>query len=359
VSSDLIIDAIYDIATEPDAFAALGEAFAQSLHYRYGLISVRQNGVPVEFSLNQPAVVLAAYTDYYYLLDPWTGAAARTRFGDVIEMVDDPRFYDSEFYLDFARPMGIVDPIGVKLDLGGGRELLLGLNQPLTSLKPTEEDGRRLQMLGGHLQRAMQLRSRLGRLEQDRNQALAALDRLDLGIIITDPACRVSVLNRAAEQALLVGCGLRVRGNMLETRDPAMSSRLTGLISDAGGGGSGGALRLQADETNWINLIVSPLPPGIAEPTSTARAMVTFALPNASASLDEQVLMALFRLSRIEAQVAMGLMEGLSLEEIASRRGVRPSTLKSQLDSVFRKTDTSSQRALVRLLGSLPPVRRG
>jgi DNA-binding CsgD family transcriptional regulator len=55
-------------------------------------------------------------------------------------------------------------------------------------------------------------------------------------------------------------------------------------------------------------------------------------------------------LSEAEAQLVGALVDGLTLKEIATRRGVAVTTVRSQLRSVFLKTETERQADLVALV---------
>ncbi len=68
-------------------------------------------------------------------------------------------------------------------------------------------------------------------------------------------------------------------------------------------------------------------------------------------------LMDLFGLSAAEARLARAICHGDSLEEYASDLGLKMPTVKTQLRSIFTKTDTDRQAALVRLLSGIPVVR--
>jgi DNA-binding CsgD family transcriptional regulator len=54
-----------------------------------------------------------------------------------------------------------------------------------------------------------------------------------------------------------------------------------------------------------------------------------------------------------EAQLAQQLMRGCSLEEAAQRVSVSKNTVRSQLRSLFMKTETHRQAELVRVLLTL------
>ena len=72
---------------------------------------------------------------------------------------------------------------------------------------------------------------------------------------------------------------------------------------------------------------------------------------------DEDLLAALFRLSRAEARLAIGLLKGLSAAECAVQAGVGVATIRSQLHSIFSKTGVRRQAQLVALLSRVPALR--
>jgi len=61
-------------------------------------------------------------------------------------------------------------------------------------------------------------------------------------------------------------------------------------------------------------------------------------------------------LSRSEAQVACAVLAGGTLDEIAARRGVKITTIKTQIEARFARPAPKIQRDLVRLIGRLPQV---
>ena len=64
----------------------------------------------------------------------------------------------------------------------------------------------------------------------------------------------------------------------------------------------------------------------------------------------QEVLTSLFRLTPAECRVVFLLTDGNSIREIGEMIGVKNSTLKSQLKSIYGKTNTSRQSELIRLM---------
>jgi DNA-binding CsgD family transcriptional regulator len=67
----------------------------------------------------------------------------------------------------------------------------------------------------------------------------------------------------------------------------------------------------------------------------------------------EHVLQRVFDLTNAEVRLAQGVARGDSLEEVAAGLGIKISTARTQLSSIFAKTQTRRQAKLVALLGRL------
>ncbi len=82
-------------------------------------------------------------------------------------------------------------------------------------------------------------------------------------------------------------------------------------------------------------------------------AVLTFLDPGSCVLPDATLLQSAFALTASEAGVALGIAAGQTLREIAAARGIAVPTVRSHLKSVFGKTQTHRQSALVALLLSL------
>ena len=85
--------------------------------------------------------------------------------------------------------------------------------------------------------------------------------------------------------------------------------------------------------------------------------MAAFAGPTRSALPDVSFLVAAYGLTPAEARVATQVALGKSIKETAQELRVQPTTVRTQLDSVFRKTGTGKQSEMVAELLSLPDMR--
>ena len=83
---------------------------------------------------------------------------------------------------------------------------------------------------------------------------------------------------------------------------------------------------------------------------SRDRAVVFITDPEEETHSAQEILMHLYRLTRAEARLASVMMQGTSVGEAADRLQLSYETCRSQLKSVFLKTETSRQTDLVRML---------
>lgn len=357
-----LIGDIYDAAFDPAAFAGLGARLAKAVAATNGVVVVRQGGLPVELSTTTSAEAAEAYLAYYGRLDPWTPTTLRAPLGAFVhssDFISDAEVERTEFYQDYARPLGIFRPAGTRLPLGGGRTLVIGVSRPVEAPRFLGADEARFMELARHLQRAMQLRERTLGPAASAQAGSAVLDALAFGAVVVDAEGRAIYANAAAEalgreaRGLVIGCG---RVTALDLRE---ARRLAALIHAAATRSASGGMRLSdAEGVPGAVVLATPLPPRTWNGSPHGGlALVSVRPAEAPGPVPEAVLSGLFGLSAGEAKLVSALATGGRLEEIAADREVKVSTLKTQLLSVFRKTGTGTQRDLVRLLGSLPQVR--
>ena len=91
--------------------------------------------------------------------------------------------------------------------------------------------------------------------------------------------------------------------------------------------------------------------------SSSPAALLFVSDPAAEGVVRPNDLRELFDLSPAEAQLVVGLTEGKSLRDIADLNGVSISTVRTLLQRAATKTETNSQRDLLRLVLGSPRKR--
>ena len=80
--------------------------------------------------------------------------------------------------------------------------------------------------------------------------------------------------------------------------------------------------------------------------------------PDTALLIQPETLEGLYGLTVAEAKLVIALVSGQTLDAIAAATGTSPNTLKNQLKAVFRKTNTSRQAELMKLVLSGPAIFR-
>jgi DNA-binding CsgD family transcriptional regulator/PAS domain-containing protein len=297
------------------------------------------------------------YAEHYHRVDLWANHARNSpRLRAVLgqNLVPEAVFERSEVWNDYLRPnAGAFHLLGAVFELGGGRVAALGLHRPRDAEPFDEEDRRQIDRVLPHLQRALQLRARLADETARLSLGTAALEALTLGVVVTDREGVVLLANPAAE-ALAQASGalsLGAQGRPLAAAHPPETRRLLALVGETAAGGPGGALLLSRPfGIAAVAASVAPLPRRLRDGLPLGAALLVLrdlggAPPDLAATLT-----GLFGLTPAEAGLARALLAGRRPEEVAEARGVKLTTVRSQLSQVLHKTGVRRQSELAALL---------
>jgi len=188
------------------------------------------------------------------------------------------------------------------------------------------------------------------------------LDMLDCALIIVDDEGRVEYRNCVASTLLARGHGgLTLTGGTLSAKVAKVRDALAQAIRLACDGLQPSGLCLPQPGTppeRWLRMVVAPVYFG-GGAGGASRAAVWILNTESPALPSEELLAALFGLSRAEARLAIGLLMGRTAAEHARHAGVGVATIRSQLHRIFSKTGVRRQAQLVALLLKVPVVQLG
>jgi PAS domain-containing protein/DNA-binding CsgD family transcriptional regulator len=379
-----LTDLIYDAASGGTPWASVGRGLERLVNAGSAALMAGDFGAGTHEILYHAAIppaAVAAYQQHYRSVDLWTNRAARAaaslppgripRVWTSGHLVPDSEFLRSEFYNDFGRRHGLRYVVGTVVHLGAAGVMPIGLHRPDGAPPFDPQDARLLQAVLPHLRRALQLRHQLRPAQATASATQAALDGLPVGAIVVDAEGQVMLANLAAEAIAASQGGIQLvqsRGSArgrrlaLSACHNEETAKLLELIRrTASCGASGGALRAwNRLRTHAVAVFVSPLPRRLADAESgpvgcvPGRALVLLRdlqaakIPPAAGLLRE-----LFGLTAHEAEVARALYGGVTKEAVAAARGLRATTIKTQVDAILAKTGAANLRDLERLLGSL------
>jgi DNA-binding CsgD family transcriptional regulator len=189
-----------------------------------------------------------------------------------------------------------------------------------------------------------------------------ALDMLDCALLIVDDEGKVEYRNRVAS-ALVARShgGLALGGGILTAKGRKLRDALAEAIRLACVELQSSGLCLSqpgSPPERWLRLVVAPIYFGTAGGRG-GRAAIWILNTETPAVPSEELLSALFGLSRAEARLALGMLAGRSAAECARLAGVGLATIRTQLHSIFTKTGVRRQAQLVALLSKVPVLQLG
>jgi DNA-binding CsgD family transcriptional regulator/PAS domain-containing protein len=275
------------------------------------------------------------------------------------------KLMQTRFYNDYCKPCGVDYSVAVcflaeRDDLG-----ILAVYRGRERGDYGSREGHLFGDLLPHLARAAAFATRLERAELLRSSGERAWDLMPWGFLLLDDGGQTMFANRMAEEILGQSNGLTVRHGRVVATASADMTRLMALLAGASARTSatraGGAMPVYRRGHRPLQLWVMPLPreevrfPAI-EPVGTV--CVLLIDPEREAVPPLEALKALYGLTRAEAGLVVGLLQGERLEDYADRSRITLNTARSHLRSIFAKTDTRRQSALIRVLSSMPQPRQ-
>jgi DNA-binding CsgD family transcriptional regulator len=216
-----------------------------------------------------------------------------------------------------------------------------------------------LKFVAPHLQRAFSLHLKLAELKTHAGDLEEAIDMVSTGIIFLRANASIVHMNRAAAKIIAENDGLIATHNRLASERPSESGQLQDLIAQAKDISAGkglrpaGAMAISRRLRQPLQVLITPVRnPGL-HGASVVHAMAFVIDPSLQVRPAAEVLRTLFGLTPAECRIALLLCQGHTPPSIADLVGISANTLKSQLASVYRKTGTSRQSQLVRMLSRL------
>ena len=280
------------------------------------------------------------------------------------EMVPPRIFRRSRMYQEYWRPRGLAHGLRLTVSVNPNG-VCHGLNLLRSESSGAFEDTdiALAHVLMPHLRHAVALRQRLDHVDMLASAALAALDAQRHAILLLDQNAHVLHTNTAADVLLRELDGLSSVRGTLQGATAAATSQLQAALAAAGGAGDvsarAAALRLpRRDIRRALAALIMPF--RIETHWSLhrqPRILLCITDPDTASVSSGRQMADLFGLTGAEATLAVDLLAGSELREIAERRGRSIATVRSQLAKLMAKTDVNRQSELLRLLGTLPRLR--
>ena len=275
---------------------------------------------------------------------------------------------DSELYVDWMKPNGIYHVGGAQFVDTESHKAGIAILRDEKSGVWGEGEMRVIDEILPHLRRALNIHSEFTHLRLKQDALLKGLDRLVIGLILYDNNAQPVYINPTAQAIIDGHPAMQLQDGDLILTNPEDEKNLRKTIIDTAA--------IDPDDS-WKQSVAigithpdveAPLPilvtPMHAHLITTdldyegAKVAVFLSDPNLQQPISIDNLVSVYSLTPSEAQVAISLANGHSIDEIAELSHHSSHTIRSQLKSVFRKTGVSRQSELIKLLLTGPFAQR-
>jgi DNA-binding CsgD family transcriptional regulator len=310
---------------------------------------------------------MRSYEDYYAYGSVLLKESAKyKRVGRIFSDHMIPHYNDytkSETYNDFFVPHDAHHLMQAHIERAGGWVTALAFRRPKARGIYSKSDHERFTLLIPHLVSAARHSRLLSSQALVSQSLISALEKLHLAVLVLDSIDRVVFANSRAEKLLRQGEVIAVSNRRLVAARQEDKAPLKRLLASAR------ATPEIATKTPQSHLVVKasgneqsvfvsamPLTRRVAEPLGGRPAVIVFVSASRRLRGAEKVISELYRLTRAEARVVVGLYDGLTIEEIAETGGTSRDAVRFHLKNVFQKLGVHRQTGLVKLISSGPAL---
>lgn len=366
-----LVDAIYGAATAyerwPDALGRLGDLFGCSC---VSLIDRDQqtfasHGTAWGIDLDGQR----EYFGFWGARNPLVRRKRGWRAGDIEtdrQVLPRDDLVSSDYYHCFMKPRDMHEILRLTLNTSptGAHHQVLNFARAYSMGEYDSDDIAVAQRFMPHLQRAGQIGSRLAAAQVMLEGVTELLEKNPAGVLLLDGKGKVLFANAAANAMAVAAEPFTLKNGRMAAADAREDSALQLLLARATNSGAvpdeprAGAMRLTRGYGMGCNVLVAPL--GSVHWWWNGAAPVAFVLvtdPLAAQPGGASMLSQLFGFTPAEIRLAERLLVGETPDEAAKALDIRVSTARWHLASLYRKTGTSRQAELVRLLSTLPLTR--
>ena len=219
-----------------------------------------------------------------------------------------------------------------------------------------------------HLRRAFNIHTEFTHLRMKQDALLKGLDRLVIGLILYDRNARPVYINPTAETIIDQHPGLSLREGHILPINSLDNKNLRQIIIDTAEIDPDDSWKQSVaigiehpDIKSPLPILVTPMHANLITSDldyEGARVAVFLSDPNLQQPIAADSLISVYNLTPSEAQVAISLANGHSIDQTAISSNHSAHTIRAQLKSIFRKTNVSRQSELVKLLLTGPFAQR-
>jgi len=219
------------------------------------------------------------------------------------------------------------------------------------------EDIETLRRISPHVSRALDIRDRLAIAEVRADTLARSLDVISFGVMVLDCSGKLLEVNTVAQELLRSDNGIcRKPDGSFCLQEPAGSQLLQWISSGKPPAAcTDGLLHARRANALPLSVMVTSLPIlSTSWMRGDPRWLILVFDPERRVQASFEMIARDLGISAREAEVAAVLVSGYNVKEVSQRLGVSEHTIRSQLKSIFRKTETRSQSDLIQRIALGP-----
>jgi DNA-binding CsgD family transcriptional regulator len=311
--------------------------------------------------------MLERYSSYYSAVNPWMPHARLRRLGHVTqadELLPRRRLMGTEYYADYLRPQDIETGIGVTLRRDKACDFFFSIICARVDEDQAQSAKQTLQVLVPHLRRAFTehpLSSHDARRSTARTEGPCPSPR---GVVRLRHDLRVAFADELATARAALSDRITVErfGRFHSTCQPLMEFVQAAMSGSRAEHAALSQVFHVPRTDGGLPLRITVHRPGrrsVAFVSGAAECILQIDDPATGIPAAAEAFSLMHHLSPSEGKIVEGLAKGLTLVEVATRNGTSPATVRTQLRSIFLKTELGRQSDIVRHVCILAGALRG
>ncbi len=299
-----------------------------------------------------------SYSEHYFAICPFIDWPV-DQVATADEVLGEANWCEHEFYRQYLAPLDLRYILVANIRTEAGVDCAFFACSDHQGQDFTEAEKALVTVLLPHLKRAVDMHSMLDELNSERLLYAATIDRMLVGTVILDEFGKVMKANQAASRLFAAKDGLFTRHDKLcawsPTENRALQLAIESLLQQHLSGESEHfevtALSRPTGDMP-LTLLLRPISLNYQANDRSRRPAVAVFIrdPADSPQASRNLLRKLFQLTATETEVALLMMDGLTLDETAEKLGVMKNTVRAHLRGVFAKTGATRQALLVKTL---------
>jgi DNA-binding CsgD family transcriptional regulator len=357
-----LIGQLYDAAADPLKWDTFLENLAQNVRATSAGLVMLDVGRDL-FTLSRTWEVdpeaTRLYQEHYGPLDIWAKRGLAKPAGYVCSseaLCPLSELAPTEVYNEFMIPFGIEHGLFGVAENSGSRWASISLyrNASCPAFGTSESDIVRI--LAPHMQRAFGLHMQLSELKAQSVGLETAMNMLPTGMVFFGANGKVIHLNPSASAFVAEKDGLLGTHQELRAERAAESSLLEKTIRHTASAingksvSAGGSIMISRRSRPPLRIQVSPINTPLAFASEAVTAVAFIVDPSRRQRPPRELLRMAYGMTPAECRVALLLSDGRAPRDIAEMLGVTVNTVRSQVKSIFAKTNVRRQGELIRLL---------